>query len=106
MMSINNDITISCQPITCRISLPQPKTKKKQKIRVKKSRQKIFSAERSSENIPLSSDFFLAIAHRETTRNMGRIFLDHPGGTRLYSCANCDTALTSRSLLTSMVCMR
>ena len=57
MMSINNDITISCQPITCRISLPQPKTKKKQKIRVKKSRQKIFSAERSSENIPHSSDF-------------------------------------------------
>ncbi|XP_074637516.1 protein yippee-like 5 isoform X1 [Acropora palmata] len=33
---------------------------------------------------------------------MGRIFLDHPGGSRLYSCAQCDTALTNRSLLTSM----
>lgn len=33
---------------------------------------------------------------------MGRIFLDHPGGTTLYSCANCDTALTNRSELTSM----
>ena len=37
---------------------------------------------------------------------MGRIFLDHPGGTTLYSCANCDTALTNRSELTSMVRMR
>ncbi|KAL9988356.1 hypothetical protein ACROYT_G002793 [Oculina patagonica] len=36
------------------------------------------------------------------TQNMGRIFLDHPGGTTLYSCANCDTALTNRSELTSM----
>ena len=34
---------------------------------------------------------------------MGRIFLHHPGGARLYSCANCDTALTNRSQLTSMV---
>lgn len=34
---------------------------------------------------------------------MGRIFLAHPGGARLYSCANCDTALTNRSQLTSMV---
>ncbi|KAK3700095.1 protein yippee-like 5 [Actinia tenebrosa] len=33
---------------------------------------------------------------------MGRIFLDHPGGTRLYSCANCDTVLTNRSELISM----
>lgn len=37
---------------------------------------------------------------------MGRIFLDHPGGTTLYSCANCDTALTNRSELTSMVRMQ
>ena len=34
---------------------------------------------------------------------MGRIFLDHPGGSRLYSCANCDTVLTNRSQLVSMV---
>ena len=34
---------------------------------------------------------------------MGRIFLAHPGGTRLFSCANCDTALTNRSELTSTV---
>ena len=34
---------------------------------------------------------------------MGRIFLNHPGGITLYSCANCDTALTNRSELTSMV---
>ncbi|RMX46199.1 hypothetical protein pdam_00007813 [Pocillopora damicornis] len=34
---------------------------------------------------------------------MGRIFLAHPGGARLYSCANCDTALTNRSQLTSML---
>lgn len=32
---------------------------------------------------------------------MGRIFLAHPGGTRLFSCGNCDTALTNRSELTS-----
>lgn len=40
--------------------------------------------------------------HLLAKRNMGRIFLDHPGGSRLYSCAQCDTALTNRSLLTSM----
>ena len=34
---------------------------------------------------------------------MGRIFLAHPGGTRLFSCGNCDTALTNRSELTSTV---
>ena len=34
---------------------------------------------------------------------MGRIFLAHPGGSRLFSCANCDTALTNRSQLTSTV---
>ncbi|CAO2642030.1 Protein yippee-like 5 [Lemmus lemmus] len=28
---------------------------------------------------------------------MGRIFFDHIGGTHLFSCANCDTILTSRS---------
>lgn len=32
---------------------------------------------------------------------MGRIFLDHIGGTRLFSCANCDTILTNRSELIS-----
>ncbi|KAB5539891.1 hypothetical protein PHYPO_G00094390 [Pangasianodon hypophthalmus] len=34
-------------------------------------------------------------------RTMGRIFLDHIGGTRLFSCANCDTILTNRSELIS-----
>ena len=32
---------------------------------------------------------------------MGRIFLDHIGGTRLFSCANCDTILTNRAELIS-----
>ncbi|EHB17394.1 Protein yippee-like 5 [Heterocephalus glaber] len=32
---------------------------------------------------------------------MGRIFLDHIGGTRLFSYANCDTILTNRSELIS-----
>ncbi|XP_033103017.1 protein yippee-like 5 [Anneissia japonica] len=32
---------------------------------------------------------------------MGRIFLDHIGGSRLFSCANCDTILTNRSELIS-----
>ena len=34
---------------------------------------------------------------------MGRTFLDHPGGTRVYSCANCDAALTNRGELVSTV---
>lgn len=34
---------------------------------------------------------------------MGRLFLDHPGGVRVYCCANCDTALTNRSELVSTV---
>ncbi|XP_025029236.1 protein yippee-like 5 isoform X1 [Python bivittatus] len=36
-----------------------------------------------------------------TIFKMGRIFLDHIGGTRLFSCANCDTILTNRSELIS-----
>ncbi|CAH1174050.1 unnamed protein product [Phaedon cochleariae] len=32
---------------------------------------------------------------------MGRIFLEHMGGNRLFSCANCGTNLTNRSELMS-----
>ena len=32
---------------------------------------------------------------------MGRIFLHHCGGARLYSCANCDCVLTNRTELVS-----
>lgn len=32
---------------------------------------------------------------------MGRIFLDHIGGSRLYACAACDTNLTNRDELIS-----
>ncbi len=32
---------------------------------------------------------------------MGRLFLEHLGGTRLFSCANCDTFLTNRTELVS-----
>jgi hypothetical protein len=28
---------------------------------------------------------------------MGRLFLEHLGGARLYSCANCDTVLTNKN---------
>lgn len=32
---------------------------------------------------------------------MGKIFLEHMGGSRLFSCARCDTNLTNRSELIS-----
>ena len=32
---------------------------------------------------------------------MGRVFLDHIGGSRLYTCANCDTFLTNKTELIS-----
>lgn len=32
---------------------------------------------------------------------MGRIFLDHINGIKLYSCASCDTNLTNKSELIS-----
>lgn len=32
---------------------------------------------------------------------MGRVFLEHPGGSRLYSCGNCDTPLTNKKELAS-----
>jgi hypothetical protein len=35
------------------------------------------------------------------TARMGRIFLEHIGGVRLFSCAHCDTVLTNRSELIS-----
>lgn len=50
----------------------------------------------------LEDDSFVLIDRRRQKR-MGRIFLEHPGGARLYSCANCDTVLTNRSELISMV---
>ncbi|XP_067097658.1 protein yippee-like 5 isoform X1 [Osmerus mordax] len=43
-----------------------------------------------------SSELILADSSR-----MGRIFLDHIGGTRLFSCASCDTILTNRTELIS-----
>lgn len=33
--------------------------------------------------------------------SMGRIFLEHMGGSRLFSCARCDTNLTNRAELIS-----
>lgn len=32
---------------------------------------------------------------------MGRIFLEHIGGSRMFSCAGCDTILTNRNELIS-----
>lgn len=32
---------------------------------------------------------------------MGRIFLEHIGGTKLYACSNCDTNLTNKGELMS-----
>lgn len=32
---------------------------------------------------------------------MGRLFLEHMGGARIFSCANCDTVVTNRSRLIS-----
>lgn len=32
---------------------------------------------------------------------MGRVFLEHIGGSRIFSCASCDTVLTNRSELIS-----
>ena len=32
---------------------------------------------------------------------MGRVYLEHIGGTKLYCCANCDTVLTNRNELIS-----
>uniref|UniRef100_U5EXB8 Protein yippee-like n=1 Tax=Corethrella appendiculata TaxID=1370023 RepID=U5EXB8_9DIPT len=32
---------------------------------------------------------------------MGKIFLDHIGGTKLYSCASCETNLTNKNELIS-----
>ncbi|XP_046855025.1 protein yippee-like 5 [Xenia sp. Carnegie-2017] len=33
---------------------------------------------------------------------MGKVFLEHPGGARIYSCEKCGTALTNKSQLISM----
>ena len=35
---------------------------------------------------------------------MGRIFIQHMGGTRLFSCASCETVLTNRDELISTRC--
>lgn len=64
---------------------------------------KIFALCLFTSVISISFNFPLSFSSRKEAQDMGRIFLHHPGGARLYSCANCDTALTNRSQLTSMV---
>ena len=32
---------------------------------------------------------------------MGRVFLEHPGGSRIFCCSNCETPLTNRKELVS-----
>jgi len=34
---------------------------------------------------------------------MGRTFIEHPGGARVYKCSNCETPLTNRGELISTV---
>ena len=34
---------------------------------------------------------------------MGRTFIEHPGGARIYTCSNCETPLTNRAELISTV---
>ncbi|KAL4686692.1 hypothetical protein H8957_015954 [Semnopithecus entellus] len=54
-----------------------------------------------SEEPLAAADLTAAPVFRASAIKMGRIFLDHIGGTRLFSCANCDTILTNRSELIS-----
>ncbi|KAF4070745.1 hypothetical protein AMELA_G00276970 [Ameiurus melas] len=54
----------------------------------------------SAENVSVSNER-IKLQEEQKIRTMGRIFLDHIGGTRLFSCANCDTILTNRSELIS-----
>ncbi|XP_072554822.1 protein yippee-like 5 isoform X1 [Paramormyrops kingsleyae] len=51
--------------------------------------------------VPVSLAGYTVQDIRAKQKAMGRIFLDHIGGTRLFSCANCDTILTNRSELIS-----
>ena len=43
----------------------------------------------------------LKSVNKRKNSEMGRIFLHHIGGTRLFSCAACDTILTNRNELIS-----
>ena len=54
---------------------------------------------RSSELTPLT--FKPTPVNLPPTASMGKVFLEHPGGTRLYSCAKCGTVLTNREYLVS-----
>ena len=36
-----------------------------------------------------------------TNNKMGKLFLEHPGGRRLYACASCATVLTNKRSLVS-----
>ena len=38
---------------------------------------------------------------RPFSRKMGRVYLEHFGGAKLYSCAQCDTFLTNKAELIS-----
>lgn len=49
--------------------------------------------------VHLRQDLFSLFEDKVGT--MGRIFLEHMGGSRLFSCATCDTNLTNRSELIS-----
>ena len=49
------------------------------------------------------SQWFINFTCYDKLLQMGRIFLEHPGGKRIYCCGRCDTALTNRDELASTV---
>ena len=62
----------------------------------------------SSTLLQLSSWLWMPILilvwFRLSEVKMGRIFIQHMGGTRLFSCASCETVLTNRDELISTRC--
>lgn len=57
--------------------------------------------EKADNNQGLVKNLKLKSSWRFTVKIMGRVFLEHIGGAKLYSCAECNTNLTNKSELIS-----
>lgn len=60
------------------------------------------TTEHNREHILTDTYVGLALRQKKSLcSKMGRIYLEHFGGLRLFSCGNCDTFLTNRDELVS-----
>ncbi|XP_017157823.1 protein yippee-like 5 isoform X1 [Poecilia reticulata] len=71
------------------------------KTKQRRRRVIVFLRIKAKSELHFDLKILFSCLYKFLVEKMGRIFLDHIGGSRLFSCANCDTILTNRAELIS-----